>query len=124
MKLSISNIAWAKEDDDAVNALLSKHKYNGIDIAPSRIWSDIYNVTLEQATDFRSAVYARGLDISGMQSLLFQKPDLTIFDSEEKRNETQVALKKMIELGSVLGARGIVFGSPKNRIVGEVTDAK
>lgn len=55
-----------------------------------------------------------------MQALLFGRPDLTIFQDAQKRQETFEYLSGMIELGSKLGARVLVFGSPKNRRIGNL----
>jgi len=124
MKLSISNIAWKAEDDAEVYALISKYGYDGIDIAPSRIWNDMYAVSDTDVRVFREMLASQNLVVGGMQSLLFNRPDLTIFESETAREATLEALKRMIELGSRVGARAVVFGSPKNRIMGDDRESK
>ena len=40
MKLSISNIAWKSEDDFKVYKLMKKYEYKGLEIAPTRIFSE------------------------------------------------------------------------------------
>jgi D-psicose/D-tagatose/L-ribulose 3-epimerase len=42
---------------------------------------------------------------------------LTLFGSAAKRLETRDYLCRIIDLGQALGARALVFGSPKNRLV-------
>ena len=38
MNLSISNIGWPAELDSQVYALMKKHGYSGLEIAPTRIF--------------------------------------------------------------------------------------
>jgi sugar phosphate isomerase/epimerase len=47
--------------------------------------------------------------------LLYGRPDLTIFDSKEQRQETLHYLRSIMHLAGLLGARSLVFGAPKNR---------
>lgn len=124
MKVSISNIAWKAEDDEAVYALIKKYGYEGIDIAPSRIWNDIYAVAQNDSASFCEILASKGLVVGGMQSLLFNRPDLTIFENEPAREATGEALKRMIDLGSAVGASAVIFGSPKNRIIGDDRNTK
>ena len=53
-----------------------------------------------------------------MQALLFGRPDLTIFDNTETRQETFKYFVETIALGSKLDAKVLVFGAPKNRKIG------
>jgi D-psicose/D-tagatose/L-ribulose 3-epimerase len=124
MKLSISNIAWDSADDETVYALAKKHGYQGIDIAPSRIWERYTDTTEEERTQFVRTLKRHGLGVAGMQSLLYNHPELTLFESEEARGKTIEHLKRIIDLGSSLNATALVFGSPKNRIRGEETEEK
>jgi sugar phosphate isomerase/epimerase len=54
-----------------------------------------------------------------MQALLFGRPDLELFG----RTRSQLAeyLYRVIELGAGLGARALVFGSPKSRLRGSLS---
>ena len=40
MNLSISNIAWADENDNCVYSLMQKYGYTGLEIAPTRIFPE------------------------------------------------------------------------------------
>src|SRR5207248_3429675 len=64
--------------------------------------------------DYRSAWEARGLPIVAMQALLFGRDDLLLFDAESRPRLAQY-LARIIDVGAALGARALVFGSPKNR---------
>jgi sugar phosphate isomerase/epimerase len=49
---------------------------------------------------------------------------LTIFDHAQKRKETLDYLSGMIRLAAKLGAKVLVFGSPKNRRVGNLSEVE
>ena len=40
MKLSISNIGWSQDNDETIYELMKKYDYQGIEIAPTRIFPD------------------------------------------------------------------------------------
>jgi len=120
-RLAISNIAWTKNEDDSVYFLMQKYGFTGLEIAPSRTWDNPYEQTIASINinEFREKLQTYDLNVVAFQSLLFNKPDLTIFIDEETRQATLEHLKKNIVLASKLGAAALVFGSPKNRLVGD-----
>ena len=40
MKLAVSNIGWSAEQDEAVFALMKEYGFDGLEIAPTRIFTD------------------------------------------------------------------------------------
>lgn len=120
MKLAISNIAWEKNEDDLVYFLMKKNGFKGLEIAPTRVWENPYEQTEDSLKFFKSNTEKQGLNLVAMQSLLFGRPELKIFETEQTRNETLEYLKKNILLASKLGIKSLVFGSPKNRIIGGI----
>jgi sugar phosphate isomerase/epimerase len=60
----------------------------------------------------------RGLAIVSLQSLLFGRPDLQLFGDRAARMAFSDHLRRTMDLASELGARVLVFGSPKNRLRG------
>ena len=40
-QLAISNIAWHKEDDEAVYTAMQQAGFTGLEIAPTRIFTDL-----------------------------------------------------------------------------------
>jgi sugar phosphate isomerase/epimerase len=117
-KLSISNIAWTKTEDASIYALMQKYGFNGLEIAPSRIWDSPYNQNESFIHTFQKEIGTYGLRVVAFQSLLFNKPEFTIFSNKEARDATLEHLKKNIILAKNLNAKALVFGSPKNRIIG------
>ena len=44
MKISVSNIAWKNDNIEKFFELLSTEKCQGVEIAPSKIWSDLSEI--------------------------------------------------------------------------------
>ncbi len=115
MKASISNIAWPTERDPEVGDLLTRLGVDGIEVAPTKLWESPTEVRPAEVDLVRRAWSERGIEIVAMQSLLYGHPELTLFESADRRHETTRYLSRIIEIGGALGAKALVFGSPKNR---------
>ncbi|HEY9874329.1 MAG TPA: sugar phosphate isomerase/epimerase family protein [Candidatus Obscuribacterales bacterium] len=117
MKIAISNIAWQISEEESVAKVMQQLNIKGVEIAPTKIWNNPLSAKDSDIYDYRAFWKSRGIQIVAMQSLLFGRPDLTIFQDSENRKETFEYLLGMVELGSKLGVKNLVFGSPKNRRV-------
>ena len=53
MKLSISNIAWDSENDKKVYELMKKYSYEGLEIAPTKVFLENPYEKLEKAYMWR-----------------------------------------------------------------------
>lgn len=115
MRLSISNIAWDREDDSALADLLIQQRIDAIDVAPAKYFANVAKATDEDIAAIRKWWGERGIEIVGMQALLFGTQGLNMFGSEQSRLEMLAHLDAVCRVGSGLGARKLVFGSPKNR---------
>jgi sugar phosphate isomerase/epimerase len=115
MKLAASNIAWDPSEDDAVAAILRELGFAGVEIAPSKRWASPMDATKQEIASYRAEWEKRGLQVVAMQALLFGRPDLQLFGSASVRRELGDYLASLIEMANGLGARALVFGSPKNR---------
>lgn len=120
MKLAISNIAWSLDEDEEICRLLKQYDVSGVEIAPTKIWSKPLEASDEEIAAYARFWQSRGIKVSSMQALLFGRSDLTIFGTPAKRKETLEYLKGIIRLGGRLGAEALVFGSPKNRLIGNL----
>ena len=117
MNLSISNIAWAKEDDEKMYAFLQAEGYKGLEIAPTRLFPVKPYDCLREVKNFSKNLHAKyGLTICSMQSIWFGF-DHNIFSNEADRDFLVAYTKKAIGFASVIGCKNIVFGCPKNRII-------
>jgi D-psicose/D-tagatose/L-ribulose 3-epimerase len=122
LRLAVSNIAWDVEDDAAIAAMLVNEGVGGIEIAPTKWRERPIEASVRDVSDYRMLWKDRGLPIVAMQSLLFGQPQLQLFGDKAGRTAMLEYLKRMVDLGAALGARALVFGSPKNRLRGALSD--
>lgn len=124
MKLSISNIAWDKAHDEEMYEYLLKNGFDGIEIAPTRIFEQAPYEKLEEAREFAKNLKQKyDLSISSIQSIWYGKNE-RLFGSEEERESLIQYTKKAIDFANVIGCRNLVFGCPKNRNVNSKEDMK
>ncbi|MDD2891808.1 MAG: sugar phosphate isomerase/epimerase [Candidatus Gracilibacteria bacterium] len=115
MKLAISNIAWDKQDNEQVYQLMQKYGFTGLEIAPTKIFDNFLNANQQEKKDFLDNLDKYNIKPIAMQSLLFGKPELKLFD-KEGNGQLFDYLVNLIDFGSDLGIKSLIFGSPKNRI--------
>jgi len=115
MRLAISNIAWDVVEDDAIAQLLGRYAVDAIDVAPSKYFPDPAQASDLQIAGVRQYWADQGIEITGMQSLLFGTTGLNVFGSSAVQAEMLSHLSAICRIGAVLGATRLVFGSPKNR---------
>ncbi len=113
--LSISNIAWEIEHDDAVALLLKSMGVDCIDVAPGKYFKDFAATTTSEIEMIKTQWLDRGLSIIGIQSLLYGTRDLNLFSDHETQKMMLNHLQHICRIGAGLGATKLVFGSPKNR---------
>lgn len=122
MKLSISNIAWSSDNDSKMLAYLKNAEFTGLEIAPTRIFSELPYEKLAQAAQFADMLKQRyQLEISSMQSIWFGRVE-RIFGTEEERLTLVNYTQKAIDFAVEIGCKNLVFGCPKNRISGSDGD--
>ncbi len=115
MKLSISNIAWDEAFDQEMYIFLEKHSFDGIEIAPTRIWKENPYDHIKEAKEYKVSMLEKyNLHISSIQSIWFGRTE-RIFGSQEERQKLIDYTQKAFEFANVLGCKNIVFGCPKNR---------
>ncbi len=124
MRLAISNIAWDITEDEAVAALLRDYQVDAIDIAPGKYFPDPAKATPAEIARVKTEWSARGIEITGMQALLFGTTGLNLFGPEEVQKAMLDHLSAVCRIGGALGATRLVFGSPKNRDRTGLTDAQ
>ncbi len=115
MRLAISNIAWDAADDEVVAALLQRYRIDAIDIAPAKYFPVNAPVAPEDAGRVRRWWGERGIDITGMQALLFGTNGLNVFGPPAVQDAMLAHLADVCALASRLRATRLVFGSPRNR---------
>lgn len=122
MKLSISNIAWAAEQDEAVYSLMQKYGFGGLEIAPTRIFPDAPYENIAEAKQWcKDLQEDYGFVVLSMQSIWFGRSE-RVFGSDEERKALIEYTKKAIDFAAAIGCGNLVFGCPKNRIKPENAD--
>lgn len=117
MKLSVSNIAWGKENFLDFLKLLKEEGCEGVELAPSLIWDEPILSSNKERLILKKQISDSGLKLVGFHSLLFSRPDLQLFKNEISRRNTIIYLKELIKLCSELDGTQLVFGSPNNRLL-------
>lgn len=115
MKIAISNIAWNPDEELDIIRLMQQHHISGIEIAPTKIWTNVESVTPADLHAQKEIWRSRSVSIVALQSLLFGHPELTLFENDVTRQRTTEYLKATIDIASGVGATALVFGSPRNR---------
>ncbi|OEE68515.1 xylose isomerase [Enterovibrio norvegicus] len=111
--ISISNIAWEVDQDILVKSKLYDLGIKYIDIAPSKYFRNLDEVSLDDSNSIVNFWRDSDINIIGMQSLLFGTQGLNVF--ADKKGLMIEHLAKVCRVGDLIGARKLVFGSPKNR---------
>lgn len=115
MKLSVSNIAWTAEQDNEMYAFLQKHGFAGIEIAPTRIFSEAPYDRLEEAARYAAGLMEQyGLSIPSIQSIWYGRQE-NLFTSSQERNALYEYTKKAIDFAEAVLSHNLVFGCPRNR---------
>ena len=115
MKLSISNIAWTAEHDPQMYQFLKEAGYQGLEIAPTRIFPESPYDKLSEAKVWAVELKEKyGLEVPSMQSIWYGHQE-KIFGSKEERKILIDYTKKAVDFAEVIGCKNLVFGNPKNR---------
>jgi len=120
MNLSISNIAWPIEKESAYLSLIKGMGVDTIEVAPSKIWKEPVEVSKADRRSYKKSINKAGITICAIQSLLFTRGDLKIFGTKEGNHQTQQYLQSLCYVASDLGAKVLVYGSPKSRMRNEI----
>ena len=122
MRLAISNIAWDIAEDEVIVALLRRLGVDAIEIAPGKYFPEPGKANDEDIDRVKNWWLDRGIEIIGMQALLFGTTGLNVFGSPKTQVAMLQHLTEVCRIGAGLGAKRIVFGSPKNRDRSGLTD--
>lgn len=116
MELAVSNIAWTNQEEPDVASLLQQLGVKYVEVAPTKQWHDPTTEAGDaELSDYKDFWADYGIEIVAFQSMLFNRPDLKLFETETLRAATLEYLQKFVTLAPKLGAAVMVFGSPKNR---------
>ena len=98
MKLSISNIGWAAEQDAEVYDLMKRFSFSGLEIAPTRIFPENPYEKLDAAREWAQMLKQQhGFCIPSMQSIWFGRQE-RIFGTADER---EILLDSLNECRSI-----------------------
>ena len=115
MRISISNIAWEKDEEPAIAELLTRLGITAVDVAPGKYFPDVAAASDADIRKVRAWWEERGISIYGMQSLLFGTKGLNVFGDSDSQERLLQHLRHVCRVAEGLGATRLVFGSPRNR---------
>lgn len=115
MRIAFSNIAWDPSEDEAVATLLQRHGVDAIDVAPGKYFPNVDVTMAVDAVAVRRWWADRGIELTGMQSLLFGTTGLNLFGPDDVQTAMLDRLTSVCRVAGWLGATRLVFGSPRNR---------
>lgn len=122
MRLSVSNIAWGAEDDERMYRHLSDMGYEGLEVAPTRLFGKEPYVYHGQVKEFAARLRQEyGLAVCSMQSIWYGREE-KIFDVPQQRLALLEYSRLAAGFARDIGCGNLVFGNPKNRIIGEPSD--
>lgn len=125
MKLAASNLGWEPEQELSVLDELARLSYGGIEIAPTKISLGYpyrgagRRKVLDRGKDYRRL----GFEIPSMQSIWFGRNE-GLFTSSSDRATLRHLTFCAIELAKDLNCPHLVIGSPKNRVISQISDMK
>lgn len=120
IKLSISNIAWVSEHDTEMYQFLNDAGFQGLEIAPTRIFPESPYDKLTEAKAWASELKEKyGLEVPSMQSIWYGHQE-KIFGTKDDRKVLIDYTKKAINFAEAIGCKNLVFGNPKNRDTDDV----
>ena len=91
----------------------------GVELAPTKWRAAPFDAPAADVAELRARWEDRGLPIVALQSLLFGRPELQLLAGDLERQALLDHLRKVADFAAAVGAKALVFGSPKNRVRGE-----
>ena len=119
MNLSISNIAWASEQDQEMYCALHQLGVQGLEVAPTRLYPREPYAHVSEASAFAHALFEQhSLRVCSMQSIWFGRTE-RLFGEPVERELLLDYTRQAVLFAEALGCSNLVFGSPKNRVLPE-----
>ena len=117
MRYSISNIAWDQSEESIVFPFLRSIGITGIEVAPTKIWSDWRGLDEGAARAYARKLCSEGFMTPSIQAIFFGTRFGSIFESS---NHAPILnhLSLVADLAAEMVAPTVIFGSPNMRRLG------
>lgn len=122
MKFSICNEVFghpqSMDDWKRICEYSASVGYDGVEVAPFTFVENVNDISASQRKEIKRIANDAGLEICGLHWLLVSPPGLHINALDAKtRSETVEYLRSLVHFAADLGARVMIFGSPKARVI-------
>lgn len=122
MKLSISNIGWTAENDMTVYDVMKSLGYTGLEIAPTRVFSEGPYEKQKDAREWANMLKCDyGFEVPSMQSIWYGRNE-RLFGTVAEREALLDYTKKAILFAEAIECKNLVFGCPRNRYMPDGAD--
>jgi len=120
-RIGLSNLAWALGHDAEAMALVAEGGGKGVEVAPTRLarWDSLTSVRLAK---FNQDCKAAGLQVSSLQAIFYDVPDVALLGETGRFVAMCEHLKRVGDVALALGAHVAVFGAPRSRLKGALSD--
>ncbi|WP_419730061.1 sugar phosphate isomerase/epimerase family protein [Lichenicola sp.] len=120
-RLGVSNLAWSPDAETAALALLAEHGVSGVEVAPTRIapWEEL---TPARLAAFCDGCREAGLSVSSLQAVFFGRPEATLLADAAGFDAMCAHMRVLAGVAEALGAGVAVFGAPKSRLRGDLSN--
>ena len=118
----MSNIAWNSDEQPAVLHALRQKGITGVEVALTKIWGNWKGASPAAAAEACADLNFYGMAAPAIQSLLFGRPDLQLFGDKDCRVNLVEHITQVARLGAAMRAEVLVFGSPRNRDRGSLSE--
>lgn len=118
--IAISNLAWSQTEDDQIFNIMATLQVSLLEISPFRESADKKVMSNESAHNLKKRLHDYGIKVVALQALLYRFPELVIFQDKTTREKTLNHLVHVIDFAHEVGAKSLIFGSPKNKLRGEL----
>lgn len=117
MKLSVSNLAWPKEDNDWCLEQLVKYDIQGIELAPLKVFESWEKINEQDIENQLAKYHSLNLSVSSFQAITFGAESISLLGEEVKIDNFIAHMRKVASLLHKLNGDFAVFGSPGLRCV-------
>lgn len=124
MNLSFSHIAWPPEEEADALAFLKDFGLDTIEVAPLRAFGDPLKAVESEVREKTAWYQEQGFRVGSFQALLFGTDGLALFGDPSARKRMKETLIAVGRVAGWAGAGPLVFGSPRNRIKGDLSHSE
>lgn len=120
MPISFSHIAWPPELEAEALVFLKNLGITQLEVAPLRAFGNPLEATESSVRSKAEWYREQGFNVGSFQALLFGTEGLELFGDASTRTKLKEILIAVGRVAGWAGAGPMVFGSPKNRLRGDL----